>query len=270
MNGFRQYIEGNPEVFAALVAFLAIGGGLLGSVIGARIQANGGRDQAAAAREAAQIAAESQRVAALWSVRQVQVAQFIQSARELVAVSALLYRSGGDDVGLRDLGDRLEAASRAMALGLAEIQLVAPAGVVVAATRVAHSAKRFQSMTLLWGPHLAARVALRRLSSGEDRAVGGAARAAMRVLDDRHSGVTSCREALAAVDGLGEGHVQLLGGRHRRRASDRQIRVWRNGWERDFNDAMVALVLAARGMLKSGGDVAPAPLQRRRRWWQAA
>ncbi|MEU3690321.1 hypothetical protein [Streptomyces narbonensis] len=73
MDAFKQYFEDNPEIFAAMVAAIAILGGLLGSIVGAKIQANGGRDQAAAAREAARIAAEAQRVAALWNVRQSRV-----------------------------------------------------------------------------------------------------------------------------------------------------------------------------------------------------
>ncbi|MFJ5142761.1 hypothetical protein [Streptomyces sp. NPDC088707] len=70
-----KYFEDNPEIFAALVAAIAILGGLLGSIIGAKFQANGGRDQAAAAREAAKIAAEAQHIAALWSVRHMQTAE---------------------------------------------------------------------------------------------------------------------------------------------------------------------------------------------------
>ncbi|MGW2304998.1 hypothetical protein [Streptomyces sp. NPDC001809] len=40
MTAFRQYFEDNPEIFAALVAAIAILGGLLGSIIGAKIQAD--------------------------------------------------------------------------------------------------------------------------------------------------------------------------------------------------------------------------------------
>ncbi|MGW6844462.1 hypothetical protein [Streptomyces sp. NPDC054958] len=48
-----------------LVPFLAIGGGLLGTWLGAKVQAAGGPAQASAAREAARITAEASRPAAL-------------------------------------------------------------------------------------------------------------------------------------------------------------------------------------------------------------
>lgn len=47
VDAYRRYFEENPELFAALalVAIMAVLGGLAGSVIGAKIKANGGRDQ---------------------------------------------------------------------------------------------------------------------------------------------------------------------------------------------------------------------------------
>ncbi|MEV4949767.1 hypothetical protein [Streptomyces sp. NPDC053755] len=68
-------IKGYPEVFAAVVAFLGIAGGVLGDFIGARIQLRGGRAQADAARDAARITAEAQRPAALGDDRRRETAQ---------------------------------------------------------------------------------------------------------------------------------------------------------------------------------------------------
>ncbi|MFC8177210.1 hypothetical protein, partial [Streptomyces sp. NPDC057325] len=133
MTAFRQYFEDNPEIFAALMAAIAIVGGLIGSIIGAKIQANGGRDQAAAAREAAKIAAEAQHVAALWSVRQAQVAEFIHSLREVRRVSMLYYDHHATTA---DLGTQLREAQQALGRRRAEIELIVPETVVLAAKEV--------------------------------------------------------------------------------------------------------------------------------------
>ncbi|MFH8628223.1 hypothetical protein ACH4A8_41165 [Streptomyces vietnamensis] len=88
MHDLWKYFEGKPEFLTAVAAIIAI----VGALIGAKIQANSGRAQAAAAREAAQIAAEAQRVAALWTVRQVQVAELIRSANTLYRKSSRLWK----------------------------------------------------------------------------------------------------------------------------------------------------------------------------------
>ncbi|MGW2843592.1 hypothetical protein [Streptomyces sp. NPDC001274] len=77
-------IKNNPEVFAALVAALGIGGGILGNWISARVQAASGRAQAAAAVDAARIATEAQRLAALREDRKIQIAAFVRLAREII------------------------------------------------------------------------------------------------------------------------------------------------------------------------------------------
>ncbi|MGW8767836.1 hypothetical protein ACWGN5_35730 [Streptomyces sp. NPDC055815] len=138
MDVFRKYFEDNPEIFTGLVAVLALIGALLGSVIGAKIQANGGRDQAAAAREAARIAAEAQRVAALWTVRQVQIAEFVRSVRELMQLYGRLYTE--NDAGLYG---QVTAAYQAVTLRKAEIDLIASGDVAAAADAVLRSADTF-------------------------------------------------------------------------------------------------------------------------------
>ncbi|MFH9736534.1 hypothetical protein ACH4MA_02395 [Streptomyces roseolus] len=140
-----KYFEDNPEIFAAIVAAIAI----LGSIIGAKIQANGGRDQAAAAREAAQIAAEAQRVAPLWSVRQLQVAEFIRCAREAVVISQRLYEAEPDDEELRR---QVHAAYQAMESKAAELILIATEKVVDAVEATLLAAEELEREAMNSGP----------------------------------------------------------------------------------------------------------------------
>ncbi|WP_031002169.1 hypothetical protein [Streptomyces sp. NRRL F-5727] len=260
MTAFRQYFEDNPDVFAALVAAVAILGGLLGSVIGARIQANGGRDQAAAAREAARIAAEAQRVAALWNVRQAQIAEFVRSARELTAVCEGMYRSDDDAESRRA---RVDAASREMVLREAEIRLVAPAKVADAASEVTRATKKACLGAMRWGPLAGGRVALKRLCNSEDDAVRHEARAAMRVLDDESSSRTARRQALSAVEGLSGEHVRRLS-EPPTKPTQRIVEGMR-AHQREVDSKMTKLFNAAREMLRSEDDVAPAAPEQRRR-----
>ncbi|MFD8009556.1 hypothetical protein [Streptomyces sp. NPDC058955] len=261
-----KYFEDNPEIFAALVAAIAILGGLLGSVMGARIQANGGRDQAAAAREAAEIAAEAQRVAALWSVRQLQVAEFIRSVREMMSVYNGMYRSDDDAESRRA---RVDAASKEMALREAEIRLIAPAKVAHAATEVSRAAKKAGVGAMRWGPLAGGRVALRRLCDSEDDAVRHEARAARRVLDDESSSRTARRQALSAVEGLSGEHIRRLSEPPTK--PTQRIVEGKDAHQREVDAKMARLVNAAREMLKSEDDVPPAlPAPKQRRgWWRA-
>ncbi|MFJ5708335.1 hypothetical protein [Streptomyces sp. NPDC093105] len=260
MTAFRQYFEDNPDVFAALVAAIAILGGLLGSVIGAKIQANGGRDQAAAAREAARIAAEAQRVAALWNVREVQIAEFVRSAREMMAVCEAMYRSDDDAESRRA---RVDAASKEMVLREAEIRLVAPAKVADAASEVTRATKKACLGAMRWGPLAGGRVALKRLCNSEDDAVRHEARAAMRVLDDESSSRTARRQALSAVEGLSGEHIRRLS-EPPTKPTQRIVEGMR-AHQREVDSKMTKLFNAAREMLRSEDDVAPAAPEQRRR-----
>ncbi|MFI8327032.1 hypothetical protein [Streptomyces sp. NPDC085529] len=267
MTAFRQYFEDHPEIFAALVAAIAVLGGLLGSVIGAKIQADGGRDQAAAAREAAQIAAEAQRVAALWSVRQLQVAEFIRSARAMMAVCNGIYRSDDDAESRRA---RVDAASREMALREAEIRLIAPAKVAHAATEVAKATQKAYLGAMRWGPLAGGRVALKRLCNSEDEAVRREARAAMRVLDDEGSSWSVRRQALSTVDGLSGEHIRRLSEPPTKPMQ--RIVEGMHAHQREVDSKMGKLLEAARVMLRSDDDVLPVvpTPEQRRRWWRAA
>lgn len=148
-KSLRAWIEANPEAFAALVAVLAIVGGLAGSLIGAKIQANGGRDQAAAAREAAQIAGESQRAAALWTVRQVQAAAYIQQAREVMRIGEPMF-THNDAAG--GLSEQVHAATQDLGHRRAELELVATRAVVAAARATDGAVLRFADLALRAGP----------------------------------------------------------------------------------------------------------------------
>lgn len=61
MVGLWHWIGRNSAGLSLLVPFLAIGGGLLGNWLGAKVQAAGGLAQASAAREEARITAEASR-----------------------------------------------------------------------------------------------------------------------------------------------------------------------------------------------------------------
>ncbi|MFE7595577.1 hypothetical protein [Streptomyces sp. NPDC057494] len=263
MGGLWKYFEENNEIFAALVAVLAIGGGLVGSIIGAKIQANGGRDQAAAAREAAEIAAEAQRVAALWTVRQVQVAEFIRSVREVVWTSNRLVQALDPDS-----LTQAETARQAMGLRVAEIELVVPLSVLAKAYGTYASAVEYWE--LAWGkaPVVSAERALHRLVRSSDLETASAAVAAARLLLDDDASGTDLWSALAAVPGLPSEQVTLL--TERRGDTGHSIARQRQEATRLLDERTTELVEAAREMLKSEDDVASAVPQQRRRWWRRA
>ncbi|MFJ7986243.1 hypothetical protein [Streptomyces sp. NPDC096351] len=256
-----KYFEGNPEIFAALVAAIAIVGGLLGSIIGAKIQANGGRDQATAARDAARIAAEAQRVAALWTVRQGQIAEFTRKARELVGLAEDFYRRPID----ADQRQRANEAYAALDLLRAEIELTAPKKVVAATLMVYHEAGDFAQRALNVGPITHAYAVLEDLARGEGEAAARAS-AALDALNADSEHVAGVLPAVSAVPGLSVEQVHLLvyG------LSRPLVRKARRRGVRTFIERTNALTAAAREMLGSEDDVAPSMPPERRRWWRAA
>ncbi|AJF68177.1 hypothetical protein SVTN_31250 [Streptomyces vietnamensis] len=260
-----MFFEGHAAFFAVVVPIAAIAGSYFAGVRGAKIQARGGQDQASAARDAAEIAAEAQRVAALWTVRQVQVAEFIQSARE-VSMSADGFYKNYSVEDQQSRRDRVSAAAKTMSLTEAEIQLIAPAAVVDASFNVARAATNAYVCALMDGPTVRARSALKRIAYGDgEHEVKRAALAAIRVLDDESSSHADRQEAVSAVPGLAEEHVLRLGDR-RRGAPVRRLEERRREHQEAFKDSMAALVSAAREMLKSEEDVAPTVPEQRRRW----
>ncbi|WP_314612472.1 hypothetical protein [Streptomyces stackebrandtii] len=262
-----KYFEDNPEIFAALVAAIAIVGGLLGSVVGAKIQAKSGMDQAAAAREAAKIAAEAQRVAALWNVRQVQVAEFIRSVRETVRMSNHIFWAYD-----ADSRQETDAAYQELNLRMAEIELIAPQGVVDAAAELTQAAHDCWDLARSRGPAESAKLVLARLVFSPDNQTAEAAMAAQLVLQpDVDMSYDERRRVLLDLPGLSEAHVvHLL--RSSRRVEDPgtpPLQELRAEAAATLEAKMPVLVEAAREMLRSEDDVAPAvPRQRRRTWWR--
>ncbi|MER7540227.1 hypothetical protein ABTX77_36430 [Streptomyces sp. NPDC097704] len=254
MTGLWKYFEEHDAIFAAVVAAV----GIVGAVVGAKIQANGGRDQAAAAREAAKIAAEAQHVAALWNVRQVQIADFIRNAREL---RRLLDRYYEEDPG-GWLGDEAKAIRQGIDTKFAEIELIAVKAVVDAAGDVRSSIESYMDEAVTGGWEGRARLALRNLSFSDDENVS---RAAIRASQGFNESDRDTRlQLLRAVPGLSIQHARLL-------ASTAGSLRWldeRNRKTEIFEQRLAVLVEAARVMLRAEGDVAPAPPQRR--WWRRA
>ncbi|AJF68176.1 hypothetical protein [Streptomyces vietnamensis] len=277
MNAFRQYFEDNPEIFAALVAAIAIVGGLLGSIIGAKIQANGGRDQAAAAREAAQIAAEAQRVANLWTVRQVQLADFVHGVREVQRIQARFYIEDSSDGALTA---QLDDAEQVVSRRAAEISLVAPAAVVAAAAEVREglmdeSVNAFAVGSVFYVRHL---LDLRAISddSWEVAAAEQAIEAVEEYLRSRDQDDASVRataqrrayDAVREVTGLPGVLVADVLPALTTRVSE--MAVERNRCRQNIEGKVDRFIAVAREMLRSEDDVAPAAPEQRRRWWRAA
>ncbi|MER7540228.1 hypothetical protein ABTX77_36435 [Streptomyces sp. NPDC097704] len=278
MNAFRQYFEDNPEIFAALVAALAIVGSYLAGVRGAKIQANGGLDQAAAAREAAQIAAEAQRVAALWTVRQTQVAAFIEGVREVRHVSDLFYEQ---DVAASDLNAQLREAQKLLGRRRAEIELIVSEDVVVAAHEVIESLNRLVVLGRIAGPGEYFRLALNRQMFGDDPAESALARQAIDALDALRAAaeagdvMTPSEQARmlrrAAQDVAATGASFATGAIVAGSAFTPGMAASVAEHRDDLDAKMAVLVDAARAMLRSGEDaLATQDASLRRGLWQPA
>ncbi|MFE6853938.1 hypothetical protein ACFVDH_24475 [Streptomyces sp. NPDC057674] len=275
-----KYFEDNPEIFAALVAVLAIVGSYLAGVRGAKIQAKGGRDQAAAAREAAEIAAKAQRVAALWSIQQVQIAEYIQRVRDARRLISRFYQ---EDC----LNGEAEALARelmhALDQKLAEIELIASETVVTAATKVNDELQFALMIAIDTGQPYYVQMMVREQLRSPDP---GDTATAQQAQED----VAELFAVARRVD-LGEaGDAALDGAWRRARFSLGQISgvseelitrvlpdLALSGWprEQDTGEFSVdrktqALVAAARRMLRHEDDVAPTVPQQRRRWWRRA
>ncbi|MFG3193552.1 hypothetical protein [Streptomyces omiyaensis] len=279
MIAFRRYFEDNPEIFAALVAAIAIVGGIVGSIIGAKIQANGGRDQAAAAREAAKTAAEAQRVAALWTVRQVQVAELIQAVREVRRVSELFYEQNAATEGIEG---QLREAQQAVSRKLAEIELIVPFAVVCAAEKSINALGRLAEIAKISGPQRYFLGLLVDRAYGRDPAQSALAHQALDAFEELNTAAradnpgstdderatmfqNAVRTLRAATGATTEQAVAAAGYVNAPGMSTREIEI-----RDEFSERMKELVGAAREMLRSEDDVAPAAPEQRRRWWRAA
>ncbi|MEU7075817.1 hypothetical protein AB0B30_37360 [Streptomyces narbonensis] len=259
MNSLRMYFESNPDLFAAFIAALAIIGGLAGSLLGARIQASGGRDQAKAAREAAEIAAEAQRVAALWNVRQVQTAEFIQQVREVSRVVEQLYTQEIT----AELTAQVRDASQAMLLKQAEIELVASKAVIASADVLVKCVQDAVELAQRRGPSRHAQTLLNQLCFHEDRQVGSRALQVRTALDDLRSSyqahgsdalMTGFYEVIeGGVTGLTEDHIRRL----RYDMSEPELGPLRAAAVHDLSVKTTFLIEAARDMLRSNDEARP-------------
>ncbi|MFE5483018.1 hypothetical protein [Streptomyces sp. NPDC056527] len=265
MDVIRSYFEENPDLFAALVALVAVVGGLAGSVIGAKIQANGGRAQATAAREAAQISSEAQRVAALWTVRHVQTAEFIQQARQVVRAADRAYTT--DDEG------SVREALQVLTQKQAQVELIASRCVIDGAANVVRSVEDFARLALKRGPAAYAEFVLQRIMTSGSCTVEVVE--AARLLTElkgvyRNYGVQEISEeglqgldrdalnsvlraqrdasaALGAVPGIRRHHVDAV----LEHAGNRELPLDYQELEGLYEASMAALVTTARTMLKS-------------------
>ncbi|MER7540229.1 hypothetical protein ABTX77_36440 [Streptomyces sp. NPDC097704] len=255
MHDVWKYFEGKPEFLTAVAAVIAI----VGAIVGAKIQANSGRAQAAAAREAAEIAAEAQRVAALWTVRQGQLAEFVRSARKLRNLCEQLW-SVDDET----LGDAVSSASEEMSLLWAEVQLTGTEAVVKASGEFASAALEVEAAAHEYAPALHARAALRRITANNDD-LGAEVQ---RILEMTESSfeyqIERLCDTVPTFSREQAAHVVING-----RLNSDVFYEERNLVGRAFNEALRVLVRESRVMLRSDSDVVPTvPTQRR--WWQRA
>ncbi|MFB7176857.1 hypothetical protein ACFCYI_04005 [Streptomyces sp. NPDC056257] len=123
-----HWIERNAAGLSLLVPFLAIGGGLLGNWLGAKVQAAGGLAQASAAREAARITAEASRLAALRDERRLAIAEFVRAVRVLFRLTGELYLRGAEE--------EARSAYADLAQAYAALELSAPWSLVELAVEV--------------------------------------------------------------------------------------------------------------------------------------
>ncbi|WP_327286575.1 hypothetical protein [Streptomyces sp. NBC_01205] len=170
MVGLWHWVERNSAGLSLLVPFLAIGGGLLGNWLGAKIQAKGGLAQASAAREAARITAEAARLSELRNERRLAIADFMRTSRRHYYLVWDQYR--------REREDELGPAWDALDLAYAEIELTVPHTLLRLAKEVMNAAQEARELVALRGP---------------------AARAMALLLEPASDGSTPGRAAHAAV-----------------------------------------------------------------------
>lgn len=256
VDGLWKYFEEHDPIFTALIAFIV---GVI-AYLGARAQAKGGRAQAEAAREAATIAAEAQRVAALWTVRQSQLAEFVRSARRLKYLSERLWIE--DDEALAETVSR---ASEEMSLLWAEVQLTGTEAVVEASGELAMASLSVEATAQEYAPVLHVREALRRMTSN-NVSLGEEVQRILALTDSSNEEdlIGRLREAVPSFSLDQAYHVVVNG-----RVALSEMVEERQSANRVHNVAVSALMREARVMLRSDDDVVPAA-SRRRRWRRRA
>ncbi|MFH8628217.1 hypothetical protein ACH4A8_41120 [Streptomyces vietnamensis] len=276
MDAFRKFFEEHAAFFGVVVPILAVVGSFAGSWAAGWVQARGGRDQAAAAREAAKIAAEAQRVAALWSVRQVLIAEYIHETRQATEVIRQLYVRNDED---GELDRQMVESALALNQKRVGLELTATLPVVEAVKEVQEAVSDVSIRARDHGPGLAAYTHLLEL-----RRTGGSTRlqeafdalAAYRTVatDLFSEDEARFQAAVEARMRLGRVTPALSGARidalvsHYSRSPDRATTDYNEAHDR-LVEKRGELIRAARAMLRSEDDVAPAvPQQRRRLWWR--
>jgi hypothetical protein len=250
VDAYRRYFEDNPELFAGLVAALALVFGLIGNVLGAKIQANGGRDQAAAAREAAKITAEAQRVAALWTVRQVQVAEFIRCANGIYQKCCRLWSFPPEediDAAMSQLGLQSEELS----LRWAEIRLILTEEAVAAAGQLVLATSDFEVAVHRYGHLRQARAMVTRVTWDDESLTAEV----HRIIEFDQGDETRRRALRDAVPGLTDEHARYL--LLDRETSNERIDSVESRLREAFLEALNKLVHEVRAMLRSENDQAP-------------
>ncbi|MFB7107263.1 hypothetical protein [Streptomyces hydrogenans] len=249
-----NYFEGKPEFLTALVA----GGALFFTLVGAKIQANAGRAQAAAARQAAEIAAKAQREAALWTVRQVQVAELLRSINRLHQKCNELWKSENEELAAQ-VGEISEETS----LLWHEVRLVVTKDVAGAAGKLLNAVANFEATTRQYAPVLHARQALDRFTFDGDQR--GSAIARILEHGEESDRTQSVRAFSDLVPQLTDSQIHYLLANHG--DSDDHIRHLRASAKREYRRALIGLVHEARTMLGSEEEASPV-VMRQRRWWR--
>ncbi|MFE5628334.1 hypothetical protein [Streptomyces sp. NPDC056543] len=116
----------DTEITVALIGAAGVGGTIIGAIVGARIQANGGHAQAQAARDAAETAAQAVRRQALHDLRWTTTTALLRAAGESMEATGRLYLAAPDADTERAEAERVLHAFR---LTYAEAELAAPPGI---------------------------------------------------------------------------------------------------------------------------------------------
>lgn len=198
-------------------------------------------------------------MAALWNVRQVQAAEFIQQVREVSRVAEQLYT---EEI-TAELTGQVRDACQVMLLKQAEIELVASNAVIVSADVLVKSVEDAVELAQRRGPSRHAQTLLNQLCFHDDRQVGSRALQVRTALDDLRSSyqahgsdalMTGFYEAVeGGVTGLTEDHIRRL----RCDMGEPELVPLRAAATHDLSVKTTFLIEAARDMLRSNDNVRP-------------
>lgn len=135
----------NTETMVALIGAAGVLGTIGGTVVGARIQANGGHAQAQAARDAAATAAQAARGQALGERRWAVLTAYLRAADLCVDVVSQSY-----DAGFLTEND---SAYKVFVLAQAEAELAAPTSMDTHLAEMHNAVRNVWSTADIWAPH---------------------------------------------------------------------------------------------------------------------